>query len=107
MDEKLQELRQHLDQRTTEIEALVAQEEGMGSIEKMDPPEYERLQERVEELLEQWEEKSEGGASSENDTPLSKLIAERFDVERQILAIREQSADEGEVDEDELENTES
>ena len=106
MDEKLDSLRRQLDQKTTEIESFVAQDEGIGPIEKMEAAEYERLQERVEELLEQWEEMAAEGPSSGNDSPLNKLIAERFDIERQILAIRQQGADAGkvesEVDEDEL-----
>lgn len=51
MDEKLHELRRRLDQKTTEIETVVAAERGIGSIENMDPSDYERLQEDVEELL--------------------------------------------------------
>ena len=37
MDEKLGELRRRLDQKTTEIESVVAAEQGIGSIENMDP----------------------------------------------------------------------
>jgi len=54
MDEKLGELRRRLDQKTTEIESVVAAEQGIGSIENMDPSDYERLQEDVEELLGRW-----------------------------------------------------
>ena len=53
MDERPHELRRQLDQKTTEIESLVATEQGIGSIEKIDPADYERLQQDVEELLEQ------------------------------------------------------
>ena len=56
MDEKLHELRRRLDQKTTEIETVVAAERGIGSIENMDPSDYERLQQDVEELLRRWEE---------------------------------------------------
>lgn len=80
MNEKLEELRHQLDQKTTEIEAFVASEQGMGSIENMQPSDYERLQEHVE----QWEEEAEEG-SQENDRPINRLIAERFEIERQIL----------------------
>jgi hypothetical protein len=51
MDEKLGELRRRLDQKTTEIESVVAAERGIGSIENMDPSDYERLREDVEECL--------------------------------------------------------
>ena len=81
MDEKLGELRRRLDQKTTEIESLVASERGLGSIENMDPSEYERLQQDVEELLERWEETAqEEGPGSMRDTPLNRLIAERFEI---------------------------
>jgi hypothetical protein len=84
MDEKLGELRQRLDQKTTEIA-----DQGIGSIENMDPSDYERLQQDVEELLERWEETAqEEGPAGMEDTPLNRLIAERFEIEQQILASR-------------------
>jgi hypothetical protein len=75
MDERLHELRRQLDQKTTEIESLVASEQGIASIQNMDPLDYERLQQDVEELLEEWEETAEEGSHVE-DTPRS------FDVNR-------------------------
>jgi len=91
MDEKLGELRRRLDQKTTEIESVVAAEQGIGSIENMDPSDYERLQEDVEELLGRWEETAqEEGPGSMRDTPLNRLIAERFEIEQIILASRGQ-----------------
>ena len=36
MDARLEELRRQLNQKTTEIESLLAAERGMGSIEDMD-----------------------------------------------------------------------
>jgi hypothetical protein len=50
MAEKVDELRRRLDQKTIEIESLVAAEKGMGSIDNMDSSDYERLQQDVEEL---------------------------------------------------------
>ena len=83
MDEKLHELRRRLDQKTTEIESLVASERGLGSIENMDPSDYGRLQQDVEELLEQWEETAQQeGPGGMDDTPLNRLIAERFEIDR-------------------------
>jgi hypothetical protein len=91
MVEKLVELRRRLDQKTTEIESFVAVEKGMGSIENMDPSDYERLQQDVEELLERWEETAqEEGPGGMEDTPLNRLIAERFEIEQIILASRGQ-----------------
>ena len=49
MDERLHELRRKLDRKTSEIETVLAAEQGMGSIETMDPSDYERLQQDVED----------------------------------------------------------
>jgi hypothetical protein len=93
MNKKLEELRRQLDQKTTQIEALVAMEHGMGPIENMQPSDYEQLQEHVEALLEQWEEEAEEGGSHELDIPLNRLIAERFDIVRQILVACDEGDD--------------
>jgi hypothetical protein len=87
MDEKLDELRRRLDQKTTEIETVVAAERGIGSISEMDPSDYERLQQDVEELLGCWQETAQDqGPGSMDDSPLNRLIAERFEIEQIILA---------------------
>jgi hypothetical protein len=87
MDEKLHELRRRLDQKTTEIETVVAAERGIGSISEMDPSDYERLQQDVEELLGCWQETAQDqGPGSMDDSPLNRLIAERFEIEQIILA---------------------
>ena len=88
MDERLEDLRRQLDQKTTEIESLVAAEQGLTSIEKMDPSDYERLQQDVEELLERWEEDAEEGQGSIDDAQLRRLIAERFEIEQKVIAAR-------------------
>ena len=51
MEDKLAELRRRLDEKTTEIEAFIAREQGMGDIRAMSPSDYEQLQRDVEELL--------------------------------------------------------
>jgi hypothetical protein len=87
MDEKLEELRRQLDQKTTEIESLVAADQGIGSIENMDPSDYERLQQGVEELLGRWEETAQEEEPGRlEDTAPNRLIAERFEIEQRILA---------------------
>jgi hypothetical protein len=91
MDERLDDLRRQLDQKTTEIESVLAAEQGKGSVENMDPSDYERLQQDVEELLGRWEETAqEEGPGGMEDTPLNRLIAERFEIEQQIFASRGQ-----------------
>jgi hypothetical protein len=101
MDERLHELRRQLDQKTSEIESLVAREQGISSIEKIDPSDYERLQQDVEELLEQWEEAAQEGRGSMDDTPLNRLIAERFEIEQEIIAVKRAEGDKDEDTDDE------
>ena len=108
MDERLHELRRRLDQKTTEIESLVASGQGITSVENMDPLDYERLQQDVEELLEQWEETAQEEPGHVDDTPLNKMIGERFEIERQILATKEkQVANEDYLEDDEIEDDET
>jgi hypothetical protein len=101
MDERLHELRRQLDQKTSEIESVVAAERGIGSIENMDPSDYERLQQDVEELLEQWEEAAQEEPGSTDDTPLNRLIAERFEIEQKIIAVKRAEGDKDEDTDDE------
>jgi hypothetical protein len=70
MNDRLEDLRRQLDQKTTEIESLVAAEQGLGGIGSMDPSDYERLQQYVEELLEQWEEDGQDGSGNDCGTVL-------------------------------------
>ena len=91
MDGRLHELRRRLEEKTTEIESLIAAEQGMGRIENMNPSDYERLQQDVEELLDQWGE--DDGQTSVDDAPLNRLIAERFELEQQVLAARKDQSE--------------
>jgi len=88
MDERLEDLRQQLDRKTTEIESLVAAKQGLGSVGSMEPAEYDRLQHDVEELLERWEESAQEGPADIEDSQLSKLIAERYAIEQEIVAAK-------------------
>jgi hypothetical protein len=73
--------------KTTEIETIIAAERGIGSIHEMHPSDYERLQKDVKELLGCWQETAQDeGPGSMDDTPLNRLIAERFEIEHIILA---------------------
>jgi hypothetical protein len=90
VDQELKELRRQLDQKTTEIESLIAKERGFGRLEDMDPADYERLQRDVEELVERWEEADQEAFTQAEDSPLNRLIAERFEIEQQIESAREE-----------------
>jgi hypothetical protein len=88
MEDKLDDLRRRLDEKTTEIEAFIAREQGMGDIRATSPADYEQLQRDVEELLEQWEEAApEEGYGTPEDSQLDKLISERFEIEQKILVV--------------------
>jgi hypothetical protein len=74
----------------------------MGSVERMDPSDYERLQEDVEELLRRWEETAqEEGPGSMEHTLLNRLIAERFQIEQKIIAAKGAEGDKDEDTDDE------
>jgi hypothetical protein len=81
---ELEELRRPLDQKTKDIESLIAKERGLGSIEDMDSADYERLQRDVEELLDRWEQADQEALRRAEDSPLNRLVAERFEIEQQI-----------------------
>jgi phage terminase small subunit len=94
MEDKLAELRRSLDEKTTEIEAFIAREQGMGDIRAMSPADYEQLQRDVEELLEQWKEAApEEGYGTPEDSQLDKLISERFEIEQKILVVPDSEED--------------
>jgi hypothetical protein len=107
MEERLDELRRQLDQKTTEIESLAAADQGIGSIENMDPSDYERLQQDVEELLEQWEETAQEGSGDVEDTQLNRLIAERYAIEQELLVTRGEKPEVNDVAGSEIEDDET
>jgi hypothetical protein len=108
MDDQLDELRRQLHQKTTDIEAFIAQKEGMGSIDEMSPSDYEQLQRDVEELLEQWEEAvPEEGYGTPEDSQLDKLISERFEIEQKILVVSGEQTEGDDIDGSEIEDKET
>jgi Ribonuclease G/E len=108
MEDKLAELRRRLDEKTTEIEAFIAREQGMGDIRAMSPSDYEQLQRDVEELLEQWEEAApEEGYGTPEDSQLDKLISERFEIEQKILVVSGEQTEGDDLDGSELEDKET
>jgi hypothetical protein len=108
MDDQLDDLRQQLHQKTTDIEAFIAQKEGMGSIDEMSPSDYEQLQRDVEELLEQWEEAApEEGYGTPEDSQLDKLISERFEIEQKILVVSGEQTEGDDLDGSEIEDKET
>ena len=81
-------LQRKLEAKTREIEALVADQQRIGHPTAMDAPEYERLQLYVEQLIFEWQEANVRRLRVQPDTPLNRLIAEREEIEAEILALK-------------------
>jgi hypothetical protein len=70
-----------------EIEALVAAEQNLGELNSMESTEYARLRIYVDELIYQWQEAKVHPSASNPDTAINRLIADRLEIEEQILAL--------------------
>lgn len=72
--------------KRTEIEALVAQENGFGPIESLSDGAKEALAYEVDKLLEGWErEKDENGTASTGSVTFKRLANEYSALSRQIM----------------------
>ena len=88
VEHEMDELQRKLTTKTREIEALVAAEQNLGDLNSMESTEYARLQSSVEELIYKWQEARRFILSASNpDTAINRLIAQRKDIEEQILAL--------------------
>jgi len=87
-EKEIDELQRKLDAKTREIEALVADEQELGDINAMETTDYARLRTYVEELIEKWQETDVDRSGSNPDTPVNRLIADRQEIEEQILALQ-------------------
>jgi hypothetical protein len=85
-EKELDELQRKLTAKTREIEALVAKEQDLGDINAMESTDYARLRTYVEELIATWHEVDRSGSNP--DTPVNRLIAERQEIEEQIVALQ-------------------
>ena len=87
-EKEIDELQRKLAAKTREIEALVADEEELGDINAMESTDYTRLKTYVEELIEKWQEAEVSHSGSNPDTAVNRLIAEREEIEEQILTLQ-------------------
>jgi hypothetical protein len=87
-EKELDELQRKLTAKTREIEALVAEEQDLGDINAMESTDYARLRTYAEELVAKWQEADVDRSGSNPDTPVNRLIAERQEIEEQILALQ-------------------
>jgi hypothetical protein len=88
VEKEIDELQCKLTAKTREIEALVAEELNLGDINAMDGIAYTRLRTYVEELIEKWQQADVDHSGSNPDTPANRLIAEREEIEEQILTLQ-------------------
>jgi hypothetical protein len=87
VEDEMEELQRKLTSRTGEIETLVAAEQNLGELNSMESTEYARLRIYVDELIYQWQEAKVHPSASNPDTAINRLIADRLEIEEQILAL--------------------
>jgi hypothetical protein len=88
VEKEIDELQCKLTAKTREIEALVAEELNLGDINAMEGTTYARLRTYVEELIEKWQQANVDRSGSNPDTVVNRLIAEREEIEGQILTLQ-------------------
>jgi hypothetical protein len=88
VEKEMEALQRKLMAKTREIEALVTAEQNLGDLSAMESTDYGRLQACVEELIYKWQEAKLRPSESNPDTPVHRLIAEREEIEEQILALQ-------------------
>ena len=88
VEKEIDELQYKLTAKTREIEAFVAEELKLGDINAMEGTTYARLRTYVEELLEKWQQANVDHSGSNPDTAVNRLIAEREEIEEQILTLQ-------------------
>ena len=88
VEKEMDELERKLAAKTREIEALVAAEQNLGDPNAMEIADYARLQTYVEELIYKWQEANVRSSGWKPKTAADRLIAEREEIEEQILALQ-------------------
>jgi hypothetical protein len=88
VEKEIDELQGKLTAKTREIEGLVAEELNLGDINAMEGTAHARLRTYVEELIEKWQEADVDHSGSNPDTAVNRLIAEREEIEEQILTLQ-------------------
>jgi hypothetical protein len=88
VENEMEVLQRKLSAKTREIETLVAKQQQLGDLNEMDSTDYESLRLYVEELIFKWQEAKVRRSPSNTDTALNRLIAEREEIEQQIVALQ-------------------
>jgi hypothetical protein len=88
VENEMEVLQRKLAAKTREIEALVGADQHLGDLDAMASTEHDRLRMYVEELIYKWQEANVRPSLSNPDTPVNRLIAEREEIEEQILKLQ-------------------
>jgi len=88
VENEMEVLQRKLGAKTREIEALVAKQQHLGELDAMETTDYERLRIHVEELIYEWQEANIRPSLSNPDTALNRLIADREEIEGQIVELQ-------------------
>jgi hypothetical protein len=88
VENEMEVLQRKLGAKTREIEALVAKQQHLGELDAMETTDYERLRIHVEELIYEWQEANIRPSRSNPDTALNRLIADREEIEEQIVELQ-------------------
>jgi hypothetical protein len=88
VDNQINVLQRKLEVKTREIEALVAKQQNSDDLSDLDRVSYDRIRAYVEELIYKWQGANVRVPGSNPDTPLNRLIAEREDIEQQIVELQ-------------------
>ena len=87
VENEMDVLQRKLATKTREIEALVAEQQHLGDLSAMESTDYARLRIYVEELIYKWQEAKVHPTASNPDSAINRLIAEREEIEEQIVAL--------------------
>jgi hypothetical protein len=88
VEKEMDALQPQLAEKTREIEALIAAEQNLGDPKALESTDYARLQAFVQELIYKWQEAKLHPRGSNPDTAVNRLVAEREQIEEQILALQ-------------------
>jgi hypothetical protein len=88
VENEMDMLQRKLATKTREIEALVAEQQGLGEPNAMESTDYARLRTHVEELIYKWQEAKVRASESNPDTEVNRLIAQREEIEEEILKLQ-------------------
>ena len=88
VENQMEALQRKMAAKTREIEALVAERQRLGDPNAMESADYARLQAYVQQLSYNWQEATVRASPPNPDAPLDRLIAEREEIEQQIVELQ-------------------